>query len=383
MALRFPLDNYTITQGFGANAAYYRQFGQNGHNGIDLAAKLGEPVYAAEDGTIAFEGLGQNHSWMGSIAGISVIIRHNDVHTAYAHLNSTVVNKGQWVKKGQLIGFVGQTGTATGPHTHFEVLPLSPNFSNGYAGRINPAPYISTVKTATRVEIQQAYRDILEREADEGGIATYSKFGIDFVRQDLNNSQEKRTLDARKAEAARLAAEQARLEAARKAEEAARQADEARKAAERKAALEAAEKAAEEARRAEEERLKAEAELARIAEEERLAKEAAEERAKQQQQTEKTATPSGVPMTTAQLKKLNAATQEVLDSNEFTPVISEQTKTVAYFATDIAVIISGLVLTVLAILGMMDAVVAITINSAIATAMLGLKQTFRLSAKKQ
>lgn len=383
MSLRFPLDNYTISQGFGANAAYYKQFGQNGHNGIDLAAKLGEPVYAAEDGTIAFEGWGQNHSWMGSIAGISVIIRHSDVHTAYAHMNSTVVNKGQWVKKGQLIGFVGQTGTATGPHTHFEVLPLSPNFANGYAGRINPTPYISTVKTATADQIKQAFRDILERDPDAGDLMIYRNYTVEEMRQNLIESPAKRQLDARKAEAARLAAEQARLEAARKAEEAARQADEARKAAERKAALEAAEKAAEEARRAEEERLKAEAELARIAEEERLAKEAAEERAKQQLQTEKTATPSGVPMTTAQLKKLNAATQEVLDSNEFTPVISEQTKTVAYFATDIAVIISGLVLTVLAILGMMDAVVAITINSAIATAMLGLKQTFRLSAKKQ
>lgn len=306
MSLRYPLDNYTITQGFGADPTYYRQFGQNGHNGIDLGAPLGTPVYAADDGTVAFEGWGQNHSWMGSIAGISIIIAHASIHTAYAHLYRTVVNKGQRVSKGDLIGFVGQSGTATGPHTHFEVLPASPNFANGFAGRVNPAPYMGVTNGATVDQIKQAYREILEREADQDGINHYQAYTIDFVRQDLANSGEKRTLDAMKAEAARVAAEQAAAEAARQAEEARRQQDEAKKAAECKAAEEAAAKAAEEARRAEEERLKAEAELARIAEEERKAREEAEARAKAQQLIAKTATPSGEPMTTADLQKLGS-----------------------------------------------------------------------------
>jgi len=315
MALRYPLDNYTLTQGFGANPAYYKQFGQNGHNGLDLGANAGTPVYAADDGVIAFEGWGQNHSWMGGIAGISVIIRHAGIHTAYAHMQSTVINKGQAVSKGQLIGFVGATGTATGPHTHFEVLPLSPNFNNGFAGRVDPMPYISTVKTATVDEIKTAYRDILERDADSNGLKHYQAYAIDFVRQDLANSQEKRDLDARKAEAARDAAEQARLEAARKAEEASKAA--------------AAQKALEAAAKAEQDRLAAEAELARVAEEERLAREAAAARARAQQLISKTATPSGEPMTTQELDKLGSDDKATMTSR------AEATKSAGIFVARI------------------------------------------------
>jgi hypothetical protein len=85
-----------------------------------------------------------------------------------------------------------------------------------------------------------------------------------------------------------------------------------------------------------------------------------------------------------QQQQLQVATQAVLDSNtEFTPVISDKVKTVAYFATDAIAIVSGLVFTLLAIFGVMDAIIAITVNAAITAALIGLKQTFRLSSKKQ
>lgn len=278
MALQYPLKNYTVSQGFGSNAAYYKQFGQKGHNGLDLAAKAGEPLYAADNGVIAFEGWGQNHSWMGGIAGISVIIKHASIHTAYAHLTRTVVNKGQVVKKGQLIGYVGATGTATGPHTHFEVLPLSPNFSNGYAGRINPMPFLSTVRNATAAEVKKAYLEILEREADAEGIRHYTQYPLDFVRKDLAASAEKRRLDAKKAAAAKAAA------------------DAAKKAAELEATAKAKAKA-------EADRLAAEAEQARIEEEERLAREAAKARAQAQQEIQEQATPEGGDMATTPTKE--------------------------------------------------------------------------------
>lgn len=230
MSFIYPLTNFTLTQGFGGNSAYYKQFGQQGHNGIDLGAPSGTPVYAADDGTVAFEGWGQNHSWMGTPAGISVLINHGGSYAGYAHLRDTVVSKGQAVKKGQLIGHVGATGAATGPHLHFEMLPLKPDFNNGYAGRINVVPYIVTTKLATDAEIKQAYLDILGRAAEPAALEHYRAYTLDFVRQDLANSQEKRTRDAAiaaqalkdaqarelaaKTEAARLAA----LEAVKQAE---------------------------------------------------------------------------------------------------------------------------------------------------------------------
>jgi murein DD-endopeptidase MepM/ murein hydrolase activator NlpD len=140
--LRWPLDSVNVVQGFGADPNFYRQFGQNGHNGLDLAAAPGTPVYAANDGTVEFEGDGQNNSWMRSEAGICILIKHSNVYTGYAHLSDTVINKGQHVSKGQLIGHSGATGVATGPHLHFEVLPLNPDFKNGFAGRVDPGPYL-------------------------------------------------------------------------------------------------------------------------------------------------------------------------------------------------------------------------------------------------
>ena len=137
MAPWWPLKSIVVTGAWGNSPAFYKP--QLGHNGIDLACPVGTPVYAIEDGTVAFEGWGQNHSWMGAIAGISAIIRHSSFHSGYAHLSQTIVSIGQAVKKGQLIGYSGNTGGSTGPHLHVEVLPLNPNFQNGYAGRVNPA----------------------------------------------------------------------------------------------------------------------------------------------------------------------------------------------------------------------------------------------------
>src|SRR4051812_22576716 len=114
MSFRWPLNSFTISQGFGGNAEYYKQFGQSGHNGLDLAAPEGTPVYAADDGTIEYEGWGQNHSWALAPAGIWILQNVGGSYAGYAHLSRTVVNKGQRVSKGQLIGYVGHTGAATG-----------------------------------------------------------------------------------------------------------------------------------------------------------------------------------------------------------------------------------------------------------------------------
>lgn len=254
MSFRHPVNNPSITNPFGANAAYYKQFGYKGHNGIDYPKPAGTPVYAADEGTVSFEGWGQNHSWMGAPAGICVLLHNGGSYTGYAHLSRTVVNKGQKVKKGQLIGYVGSTGASTGPHLHWEMLPLSPNFNNGYAGRIDPAPYMDKPsKNATEAEIKKAYLDILERPADKDGLNHYKKYTLAFVRDDLMKSAERKRLEAKKAADAKAAAEKKALEA--------------KKAADKKKAEEAAKKA--------------KAELDRIAAEEEAARKAAEEKANQ------------------------------------------------------------------------------------------------------
>lgn len=85
------------------------------HDGVDLAAPTGTPVYAADSGTVTHVG------WFGT-GGQAVIINHgNGMVTWYLHLSGYAVSQGQQVQRGQNVGFVGNTGNSTGPHLHFQV----------------------------------------------------------------------------------------------------------------------------------------------------------------------------------------------------------------------------------------------------------------------
>jgi hypothetical protein len=176
MGFRVPVDGGVKTQGFGANPDFYKTIGQKGHNGVDWGVPLNKPVYAMDEGTVTFEGWGQNHSWMGSPAGICALINHVGSYGGYAHMNSTVISKGQKVVKGQLIGYAGATGTATGVHVHSEMLPLAPNFQNGYAGRIDITPYYENSPTQggnslmTPNFVRRAYWLIQGRDPSQGEV---------------------------------------------------------------------------------------------------------------------------------------------------------------------------------------------------------------------
>jgi murein DD-endopeptidase MepM/ murein hydrolase activator NlpD len=86
------------------------------HRGIDYAAKTGTPVVAAGNGTVT-------HSTYNKYNGNYVFIQHgNGIVTKYLHFSKRAVKKGQRVKQGQLIGNVGSTGLASGPHLHYEFL---------------------------------------------------------------------------------------------------------------------------------------------------------------------------------------------------------------------------------------------------------------------
>jgi len=111
-----------VTQQFG-DTSFARSGGYNGkgHNGIDLRAQIGTPVRAALTGTVI--GTGDTGSVRGCYSyGRWVLIQHgNGLDTLYAHLSQISASKGQSVGTGQLIGYSGQTGYATGPHLHFGV----------------------------------------------------------------------------------------------------------------------------------------------------------------------------------------------------------------------------------------------------------------------
>lgn len=95
-----------------------RTQGIHGYNGIDLGAKVGTPVLAAAAGEVI---ISRSGGWNGGY-GTYIVIKHdNGTQTLYAHNSSNVVSVGDTVEQGQVIGYVGQTGKATGPHLHFEV----------------------------------------------------------------------------------------------------------------------------------------------------------------------------------------------------------------------------------------------------------------------
>lgn len=95
------------------------------HSGIDIDAPYGTPVRAAGDGDVMSASLGSGY-------GREVVLDHgHDLRTIYGHLSAIAVLPGQHVTRGQVIGYVGQSGRATGPHLHYEVrvhnVPVNPH----------------------------------------------------------------------------------------------------------------------------------------------------------------------------------------------------------------------------------------------------------------
>lgn len=136
----YPLKDFVITQQFGENADYYHQFGQLGHNGLDLAASLKAPVHASRPGKVIFAGDGSKVYFVGGIAGNYVLLDHGDMWTGYAHNDSLKVKTGDVVQQGDVIALAGMSGQATGVHVHFEfIVPANPvTNGNGFWGRANP-----------------------------------------------------------------------------------------------------------------------------------------------------------------------------------------------------------------------------------------------------
>jgi murein DD-endopeptidase MepM/ murein hydrolase activator NlpD len=88
------------------------------HKGVDYGAPLGTPVFAVADGTV------EDAGWRGNYGRYVRLDHGTGLATAYAHLSRIAkgLANGQHVRQGQVIGYVGQTGVATGPHLYYEVI---------------------------------------------------------------------------------------------------------------------------------------------------------------------------------------------------------------------------------------------------------------------
>jgi murein DD-endopeptidase MepM/ murein hydrolase activator NlpD len=125
------------------------------HKGVDFAAPIGTPVYAAADGVI--EKAGRFSSY-----GNYIRIRHSSkLGTAYGHLSryASGIRPGTRVKQGQVIGYVGNTGRSTGPHLHYEVLV------NGV--QVNPRSVKMTVDNRLKGDDLQRFREHIRRLGQE------------------------------------------------------------------------------------------------------------------------------------------------------------------------------------------------------------------------
>lgn len=137
-----PLKNmHEISSGFGRR--YHPVLKTlRAHTGVDITAPKGTPVYATADGTVSGENPGSGY-------GIVVVLNHGySYQTLYAHLSKKAVRPGQKVKRGQVIGYVGSTGMASGSHLHYEVI------KNGQ--KVNPVYYFNSDITP------EEYNSILE-----------------------------------------------------------------------------------------------------------------------------------------------------------------------------------------------------------------------------
>jgi murein DD-endopeptidase MepM/ murein hydrolase activator NlpD len=162
--LRTPLDIFRISSGFNLKRKHPIHKKIKAHRGVDYAAPRGTPVYSAGDGKVIAAGYSKAN-------GNYVFVQHGQTYiTKYLHLNKKKVRKGQSVRQRQLIGTVGSTGYATGPHLHYEFLVNGVHRNP----RTVKLPQANPIPKAELAAFQTATQPMLRQLAKSGGTANFS-----------------------------------------------------------------------------------------------------------------------------------------------------------------------------------------------------------------
>ena len=117
------------------------------HMGMDFTAPTGTEIYATGDGKV------QELEWSLKGYGNHVVIDHGyGYQTLYAHMYRIAVRKGQIIKRGQVIGYIGNTGTSIGPHLHYEVIKDGNRVDpiNFYFNDLSPEEYVKVIEHSSR-----------------------------------------------------------------------------------------------------------------------------------------------------------------------------------------------------------------------------------------
>jgi len=157
----WPIDKVHITQEFGKNPHIYQRFGLAGHNGIDFRTRFVDslkgkrPILAALDGRVIEI---QDQGGVGY--GKFVRLQHKGKsQTIYAHLSKFLVEEGDKIKQGDMLGISGNTGFSTGPHLHFGYRPVgwTKNYQNGFKGYVDPLPFLEGKKQEKKEEVDSKF----------------------------------------------------------------------------------------------------------------------------------------------------------------------------------------------------------------------------------
>jgi murein DD-endopeptidase MepM/ murein hydrolase activator NlpD len=140
-------DFYWISSVFGMRMdPLYKRMAM--HRGLDFAAEIGTPVYATGDGVVKWTRTARDGY------GKEVVVDHGFGYTTrYGHLHEILVHTGQKIKRGNLIGTIGESGKSTGPHLHYEVREngQARNPKHYYAEDLSPEQYLEIINLTEQV----------------------------------------------------------------------------------------------------------------------------------------------------------------------------------------------------------------------------------------